>query len=44
MSLKKINSKLEFPKELDLKKYLINEEIKDTEYKLKGVILHTGFA
>ena len=44
MSLTKINSKLEFPKLLNMKNYLKDQTNTETEYKLKGVILHSGYA
>lgn len=44
MSLKKINSRLEFPQALDMAPYLHEDVRGNALYHLKGVILHTGFA
>ena len=38
----KVHSRLEFPMELDLKEFTKNDEIEETNYRLKGVVIHTG--
>ena len=41
----KINSRVEFPMELDLKSYLVEEHTNPTTvYKLVGVVVHYGAA
>jgi ubiquitin carboxyl-terminal hydrolase 34 len=42
----KINTKLEFPNELDLKGYTVNPEQQTdaTKYRLAGVVVHYGTA
>ena len=39
----KINTRLEFPHELDLKEYTV-DDITNTNYKLSGVVVHYGTA
>lgn len=39
----KINTRLEFPHELDLKEYTV-DDIPHTKYKLSGVVVHYGTA
>jgi hypothetical protein len=41
----KINSRLEFPLDLELNEYMVPDvSIPDTHYKLKGVVVHIGAA
>ena len=38
----KVHSRLTFPMQLDFAEYVKNEQMKQTKYRLKGVVIHTG--
>jgi ubiquitin C-terminal hydrolase len=38
----KVHTSLPFPQELDLQDYIKNDEVLETKYNLKGVVIHTG--
>lgn len=46
MALTKINTRVEFPQELDMRAFMLENDQpdEDTHYFLKGVVLHTGYA